>query len=186
MGVNEVPSQLQRLRRRIVERTRGDSKRAVSRGMDGVRLLCLQGHVNAAFLLCEIVDGWSYPVLCYLLCYLSLCTSVNFAYDSLFDLKIYCCLLCMHFTSSFAAEIKEDGTSGECSLGDWANIAEERHSLNTRLQTKSYDCSEGRRPNEYTYNKSIQPSFAERNIHGWKTTRKIRENCAPRKFAAIW
>ena len=38
MGVNEVPSQLQRLRtqRRIVERMCGDSKRAVSRGIDGV------------------------------------------------------------------------------------------------------------------------------------------------------
>ena len=61
MGVNEVPSQLQRLRtqRRIVERTRGEGKRAVSHGMDGVRLLCLQGHVykDPAFLLCKIVDG---------------------------------------------------------------------------------------------------------------------------------
>ena len=48
MGVKEVPSQLQRLRtqRRIVERTCGDSKQTVSRGMDDVRLLSLQGHVT--------------------------------------------------------------------------------------------------------------------------------------------
>ena len=59
MGVNEVPSQHQRLctQIRVVERTHGDGKRVVSRGIDGVRLVCLQGHVNAAVLLCKIVDG---------------------------------------------------------------------------------------------------------------------------------
>ena len=44
MGVNEVPSQLRRLRTQggIGERMRGDGNRAVSRGVDNVRLLCLQ------------------------------------------------------------------------------------------------------------------------------------------------
>ena len=51
-------------------------------------------------------------------------------------------------------------------FADWAKIAEERHGLNARLQAKSYDCSEGRRPYEYMYNKSIPPSFAERKIRG--------------------
>ena len=49
---------------------------------------------------------------------------------------------------------------------DWAKIVEARHGLNARLQTKSYNCSKGRRPNEYMYNKSIQPSFMERNFCG--------------------
>ena len=54
-------------------------------GVDGVWLSCLQGHANAAFLLCKIADCWSYPVLCFFLYYLSPWTFANFAYDSLFD-----------------------------------------------------------------------------------------------------
>ena len=54
MGVNEVPSQLRRLCRQIVE---NDGNRAVSGGIDGVRLSCLQGHAKAVFLFCKIADG---------------------------------------------------------------------------------------------------------------------------------
>ena len=136
---------------RIMDRTHGDGNRAVSRGLNGVRLSCLQGRVNTAFLLCKIADGGSYPVLCCLLCYFSLCTSVKFVYDSLFDFEVFCCSFCMRFTSVFAAGIEEDGTS--LAIAPWgsgsfwsaltAKIAEERHGLNARLQTKSYDCSEG-------------------------------------------
>ena len=83
--------------------------------------------------------------------------------------------------------------SGDCSLGvwqlricaDWAKIVEERHSLNARLQTKSYDCSEGRRPYWYTSNKSIQPSFPKQNFRGWKTTREICKNCSDDTTAGV-
>ena len=42
--------------------------------------------------------------------YLSLCSSVNFAYNSL-SFVVCCYSLCMCFISAFEAVIKEDGTS---------------------------------------------------------------------------
>ena len=167
MGVNEVPCQLRCTQGQIVERMCGDGNWVVSLGVDGVRLSWLQGHVNIVFLLCKIADGWNYPVLCCSLCYLSLCTSVNFAYDSLFDYEVFCHLLCMRFTSAFAVEIEEDGMS-----------------LVSTIAKKVIRLLQRPSPYEYMYYKSIQPSFTERNFWGWKTTCKICENCAPEKFVA--
>ena len=39
------------------------------------------------------------------------CTSVNFAYGSLFHYEVFCCSLCMCLPSAFGAEIEEDRTS---------------------------------------------------------------------------
>ena len=189
-----MPSHLRRLHTQgqIVERTCGDDNRAVSGGVDGVRLSRLQGRANAAFLLCKIADGWSYPVLCCSLCYLSLCTPMNFAYDSLFEFEVFA-VRSASPPHVCGRDQERQYISGERSLGvwqllicsDWAKIAEERHGLNAQLQTKLYDYSEGHKPYEYTYNKSINPSFAERKFHGCKITHEIRKNCAPWKFGTI-
>ena len=124
-------------------------------GVDGVQLSCLQGHANAAFLLCKIANGWSYPVLCYLsLLYVcKLCIQLPFRLRGilLFALHVLLLRIC-------SRDRGRRNVSGDCSLGvwrllictDWAKIAE-KHGLNAQLQPKSYDGSEGLRPYEYTY-----------------------------------
>ena len=101
------------------------------------------------------------------------CTSVNFAYNFLLRLRgvllftLHALHLCVCGRDQGRLIVSDDHSLGTWQLlicTDWAKIAEERHGLNVRLQTKSYDCSEGCRPYEYTYNKSIQPSFTECNF----------------------
>ena len=185
MGVNEVPSQLQRLRTQ--GRMHEDGNWAVSHGVNGLQLSCLKERANVVFVVvffCKMADGWGYPVLCCSLCYLS------FLYIRELCVQLRGVLLFTLHALYLRVCSRDQGrliVSGDRSLGtwqllictDWAKIAEERHGLNVRLQTKSYDCSEERRPYEYTYNESIQPSFTECNFYGWKTTRDICKNCAP-------
>ena len=162
-----------------MERTRGDGNRAVLRGVDGVRLSCLQGRANTAFLLCKKWLKLSCALLSQHLYIREFCVRLPFRLLGilLFVLHVLHLRVCNRDRGRW-------NVSGDRSLGvwqllictDWAKIAE-RHGLNAQLQTKSYDCSEGRRPYEYTYNsnsnsnpssynKSIPPSFAGCNFRG--------------------
>ena len=74
----------------------------------GYHVYSIAAFLKTRILRCKIAVVEA--ILCSAACFAisAFCTSVNFAYDSLFDYEVFWCSLCMRFPSALAAEIEED------------------------------------------------------------------------------
>ena len=174
MGVNEEPSQLQRLctQEQIVERTHGDGNRAVSSrwcvAIMSKKMCkrCFPSLQNSGWL--KLSHALLlFPLLSQPLYVRELRVRLPRRLRGILLFALHALHLRVCSRGRGRRNISDDLCLGFWQLwicADWVKIVEDRHGLNTQLQTKSYDYSEGHRHYEYTYNKSIQPSFAERNF----------------------